>query len=168
MNIGLYRVMDNMVKKLLEKINNGNYRPAMDIFVNNFYDINDEYEIEIFDNNNLHTFEFMEYVGNNTNIEKIVSFVSIIFSTALCHYDNGYIRAYEYAKKLVELNPNNIENWEWILFFYEIPEKLIDKIELKNTIKKILKMDINNKVALKVMGEFAEKEKEEIINNIKK
>lgn len=41
----------------------------------------------------------------------------------------------------------NIINLERLLFFYNIPEKLINDEEAKNIAEEILKTDANNKVA---------------------
>jgi hypothetical protein len=140
-----------MVNEMLENINNKNYKLALKIFENSFNHIKEEFEMKIYDNNNFNIFEFIKYIGKHTSKEEIISFISIIFSTTLCHYKNGYKYGYYYANKLIKMNPQNIENWEWLLFFYDLPDKLMSKKKLNKILKKVLILDKNNKTTLKLL-----------------
>ena len=46
----------------------------------------------------------------------------------------------------------NEKNLEMILFFYDIPEKLITRSEAESIVKALLTIEPDNKVALRILG----------------
>ena len=69
----------------------------------------------------------------------------------LCHVEGAYSVALFHSRELLKLE-RSIENLEMILFFYGLPEKLIDEKEAKSVAMEILKTDQYNKIALEVIG----------------
>lgn len=65
----------------------------------------------------------------------------------LCFVEGAYSVALFHARELL-LNTKSIENMERILFFYDIPEKLVDKEEAEIIAKEILKIEPDNKVVM--------------------
>jgi tetratricopeptide (TPR) repeat protein len=137
------------MKKIEELISRGNLKESFDFFENsNFETISTHVDYYIYDNPTKESFEFIEYLGINSDKEKDVSFASMIFATSLCHFNQAYELAYKLAKKAVSLDPNNIQNLEWLLFFYNLPDKIMDKQELKTILINILSLDKKNKKAI--------------------
>lgn len=67
--------------------------------------------------------------------------------------EGAYSSALYHARKIAELEPDNIENFVQLLFFYDIPEKLLDEKEAKKIAEKIIDVDPNNQVAARVLEE---------------
>lgn len=67
----------------------------------------------------------------------------------LCHIEGAYSVALFHAREVLSIE-KSIGNLERILFFYNIPEKLVDEQEAKIIAKEILKIEPNNQVALAV------------------
>lgn len=63
---------------------------------------------------------------------------SILLSQPLCHIEGAYSASLYHAKKAVDLSPD-IGLEEYLLFFYDIPEKLLSKEEAKEIAKEVLK-----------------------------
>lgn len=57
-------------------------------------------------------YDFMIFLGKNSEQEKSVYFSSMILATSLCSFKDAYKEAYNLAKKLVKINGNDIDNWE--------------------------------------------------------
>ncbi|OYD06594.1 hypothetical protein [Paludifilum halophilum] len=65
--------------------------------------------------------------------------ISVIMSMAFSHWNGAYQVAFYHAKKAVELDPENLDFKEYMLFFYEIPDQLLSKDEAISLAKEILK-----------------------------
>lgn len=112
------------------------------------YNLLDKIELLTYETPNKNIFDFICYLGDNSKEEKILSFASMILATSLCHIDNAYQKAYFYAQKAVSIEPNNLQNLEWLLFFYDIPDKIMSEDELKFVIEQILEIEHNHKKAI--------------------
>lgn len=65
--------------------------------------------------------------------------------------EGAYSSALYHARKITELEPDNIENFVQLLFFYDIPERLLDEKEAKKIAEKIIEVNPNNQVAARVL-----------------
>lgn len=68
----------------------------------------------------------------------------------LCHIEGAYSVALFYARELLKVSPS-VRNREQLLFFYQIPEKLISKDEAIEISIEILNQEPDNTVAKKVV-----------------
>ena len=99
-----------------------------------------------YDTENLSVYGFIQYMIRRTeNANWIKLAVDIMLNPFSC-MEGAYSGALYHARELV-LMERNIKNLERLLFFYNIPEKLINDEEAKNIAEEILKTDANNKVA---------------------
>lgn len=65
----------------------------------------------------------------------------------LCHLEGAYLAAFYHAKKCIELEPNNMQYREFLLFFASVPNDVFEEKSAMNWAKDILKDDPNNEVA---------------------
>ncbi|WBF54504.1 hypothetical protein HXV90_00775 [Lysinibacillus sp. JK80] len=72
---------------------------------------------------------------------------SIILSQPLCHIEGAYQAAFYHAKKAVELDEDDIELKEYLLFFNDIPDKLLSNQEAKTLAKEIINLNPKSEVA---------------------
>ena len=63
-----------------------------------------------------------------------------------------YNSALYHARKALELDPNNINYMESLLFFYSLPNQLISKTETLKIAQKILNLNPNHQYALKILS----------------
>ncbi|MFU8646663.1 hypothetical protein ACNA06_04960 [Lysinibacillus sp. RSDA_15] len=83
--------------------------------------------------------------------DKETSFIhyiaSIILSQPLCHIEGAYQAAFNHAKKAVELDEGDIELKEYLLFFNDIPDKLLSNQEAKILSEEIINLNPKSEVA---------------------
>lgn len=72
---------------------------------------------------------------------------SIILSQPLCHIEGAYQAAFYHAKKAVELDEGDIELKEYLLFFNDIPDKLLSNQEAKILAEEIINLNPKSEVA---------------------
>ena len=82
------------------------------------------------------------------NIEWLKLAVDILLNP-LCFIEGAYSLALFHARELLNID-RNVENLERILFFYNIPEKLVDDAEAYCIAEEILAIETDNKVALQI------------------
>lgn len=108
-------------------------------------------------------YDFMIFLGKNSEQEKSVYFSSMILATSLCSFKDAYKEAYNLAKNLVKINGNDIDNWEWLLFFYDLPDKVMTHKELQDVLINIFKIDRNNQKATNFLNNYFTKEEKSFI-----
>lgn len=74
---------------------------------------------------------------------------SILMSQSLKHLKGAYLTAFYHAKKAVDLTPNDSSLKEYLLYFNDIPEKLLSDDEARKLADEILTVDPENDVAKK-------------------
>ncbi|MCW6086064.1 MULTISPECIES: hypothetical protein [Clostridium] len=77
---------------------------------------------------------------------------SELFSMPLCHVTGAYNSSLFHARRAIELDPNNISYKEYILLFYNLPEKLIGQYEAKKFAQEVIEKLPNSKVALYILN----------------
>lgn len=60
--------------------------------------------------------------------------------------------AYWHATEMLKLEPT-LKNKEFMLFFYNIPEKILSEEYVRELAKDILQQDINNKLAMYIISD---------------
>ncbi len=84
------------------------------------------------------------------NVEWLKLAVDIMLNP-LCFIEGAYSIALFHARELLSIN-RNVENLERILFFYNIPERLIDEDEARCIAEEILAIESDNKVAFEIIN----------------
>jgi hypothetical protein len=77
---------------------------------------------------------------------------SSIMATAFNQVNNGYQIAYYHALKAIELSPESLELKNYILLFYSIPERLLNKDLALDYARAVYDYDNNNNAARQVLG----------------
>lgn len=103
-----------------------------------------------FENQNILSYVFVTYLISIDNTAELHSLASDILGSPLCHLNGAYQGALFHARRALELDPNNIRYKEWILFFYEIPDRLVSREEAEKIASDILKENPSNWAAQKI------------------
>ncbi|NRD80918.1 hypothetical protein HPT25_26700 [Bacillus sp. BRMEA1] len=122
-------------------LNNGDIKSAEIIILSQPKNVVQEWLVEYgFDTNSITAYTFAWQMIQEDESADNHFFASTLMATALCHMTGGYATALYHARRAVELNPEDIDLWEWLLFFYEIPDKLVSREEAEVITKKVLEV----------------------------
>ena len=102
-----------------------------------------------YDTENICVYCFIQYMIKRTGKASWIELAIDIMLNPLCFIEGAYSVALFHARELL-LIEKNVKNLERIIFFYNIPEKLVDEEEAKYISKEILKEEPDNEVALGV------------------
>ncbi len=102
-----------------------------------------------YDTENICIYSFIQYMIEKTGKVSWIELAIDVMLNPLCFVEGAYSVALFHARELL-LIEKNIKNLERIIFFYNIPEKLVDEKEAKCIAKEILKIEPDNKVALSI------------------
>jgi hypothetical protein len=78
---------------------------------------------------------------------------SVIMAAVLVYYNGAYSSGLLHARCMIEYDPNDYTNYEWLLFFYAIPDNLVACREAYDCAQKILTIQEGNSLALKTKKE---------------
>jgi hypothetical protein len=109
------------MNQIVNNLNRKRYDHAFSQFEGSFELLKDKFEIETYENPSQDLFKFVRYVGEKSKKSNIVYFCSMILATSLNYFENAYKYSYNFAEKLTEIEPHNLENWQWLLFFCRHP-----------------------------------------------
>ena len=91
---------------------------------------------------------FVQYLDEHyPNDHELKYIVAEMLVTAFNYLPGGYKLAFEYAKSAIRLNENNTRYKEFILLFYTLPGKLLNRKDALKYAREILKVDPTNKAA---------------------
>lgn len=146
-----------MAKNLKNEILTGNFDCAVEIARK--FAVNDLHNCLIdiaYENYNILSYSFINYFiaieKQTSDLKKSEyhSLASDILALPLCHITGANQASLFHARKALEYDPNNIENKEALLFYYEIPDKLISQTEAENVAKEILEEKPTSRAAKKI------------------
>lgn len=140
-------MMEDFKMNLLQ----GKYKAAEEICKSmDFNSIRDMILTIAYDTENICVYCFVQYMIERTGKTEKSRWIELaidIMLNPLCFIEGAYSVALFQARELL-LIEKNIRNLERIIFFYNIPEKLVSEEEAKYISKEILREEPDNEVAL--------------------
>lgn len=115
----------------------------------NMTNIRDTIMTIAYDTENICVYSFIQYMIRKTEKISWIELAIDVMLNPLCFVEGAYSVALFHARELLSIT-KNVENLERILFFYNIPEKLVELEEARHIAKEILKLEPNNEIALKL------------------
>ena len=145
-----------MLKKLSTLLKFGKYEEAAKICSrHSLKEIKDSLLIEAYETSDFSFYSFSLYMFTETrNNEWIEISLSLVIGP-LCFVDGAYSIGLFHARQLLA-NEYSIQNLEMLLFFYNLPEKLLEHKEAIDIAKQLLVIDSNNKIAKKILLDINE------------
>ncbi len=104
-----------------------------------------------FDNSTLSTYTLVCFLLMKKESAKMHLLASTLLSQSLSHVEGAYVCGYYHAKKAAALDSNNIGYKEALLFYYEIPDQILNKETAISLAQEVLKSDPNSTVAKNVL-----------------
>ena len=95
-------------------------------------------------------YSFLRYMTEKNKTQFWLDLTIDVMINPLCFIEGAYSIALFHARELLEINLSS-KNLERILFFYNIPEKLVENTEAKLVAKKIIEIEPDNIVALEIL-----------------
>ena len=139
-----------MKKNLRDFIIQGNYKKAEEICHNkDMIKISDAIVAIAYDTSSMSVYSFMRYMIEKTKDISWMELAIEVMIHPLCFIEGAYSIALFHAREILSMQ-KSLENLERILFFYNIPEKLICKKEALVIADTILNIQPDNEIALEV------------------
>lgn len=108
-----------------------------------------------YDPEGLMAYTFANYLicslGEDSDLHYLAS---LLLSQPLCHFDGAYRAGLYHAKKALEISPNDTDLKVYLLFFHDIPDKLVSKEEAVILSKEILIDDPENQIAKRILQDY--------------
>lgn len=140
-----------MIKKISLNLLQGKYKEAAEICKDmDTESIRDTIMDIAYDTESLCVYSFVQYMIHQTGNISWIKLAIDIMLHPLCFMEGAYSVALFHARELLTAQ-KSVENLERILFFYHIPEKLIEEEEAQYIAKEILLMEPDNEAALSVL-----------------
>lgn len=141
-----------MREQLKLLISSGLFKDAKDIFVNMKEDEARDCLMELgYEKQSIAVYGFMcSILCENENAD-LHYLASEILTMPLCHLDGAYVAGLYHGKRALQLDPDDVELKEYLLLFYNISDKLINKEEASDLARDILERKPGSKVALEVL-----------------
>ena len=140
-----------MEEDILKNIINGNYEEAKKKYEQMNWDTKDtkEYFLNLaYDTESICIYSFVSYMMFLTDSIFWIELAAELMAFPLCHLEGAYSVSLHHTRELL-VRERNVEHLQMLTLFYDIPEKLIDKEELNYIVNEIIKLDPNNKSALR-------------------
>ena len=106
-----------------------------------------------YDTESISIYSFIQYMITKGNAALWIKLAMEVMMYPLCYIEGAYFAALFRAREMLKLEYNAI-NLESILFFYDIPDKLIKKNEVESIAKELMKMEPDNKAALSILNKI--------------
>jgi len=144
-----------MINKIILKLEQGKYPDIEEMCREmNAFEIRDIFMNIAYETESINVYGFIVYMTRKQeNIEWIKLTVDIMLNP-LCFIEGAYSIALFHARELLSID-RNVENLERLLFFYNVPENLIDEDEARSIAEELLTIAPDNKVALQIINKNA-------------
>lgn len=140
-----------MEMKIKELIFEGFYSDAENVLLE--LDKNEQRDVIMnlaYDTESVSVYSFLRYMSERNRTQFWLELIIDIMINPLCFIEGAYSTALFHARELLKMN-SSVANMERILFFYNIPEKLVGHTEAKLIAEEIISVEPNNVIALEIL-----------------
>lgn len=141
-----------MIEQLKSCLSQGKYNEARELLKEiDDLSIRDIIMSIAYETENIFVYSFIHYMINMTHKKSWIELSIDVMINPLCFLEGAYSIALFHSRELFNCE-KSIANQERLLFFYNIPEKLISDDEARDIANEILKIDPQNVIALNVLN----------------
>lgn len=139
-----------MIDNVRLKLEQGQYAEVEEICKKmNVFDLRDMFMNIAYETESINVYGFITYMMRGQEKREWIKLAIDILLNPLCFIEGAYSLALFHARELLYID-RDVENLERILFFYSIPEKLVEHAEAYRIAEEILAIDTSNVVALQI------------------
>lgn len=141
-----------MLEKLKNYIMEGDFNLARSLYEKSDYEIL-EHDIHViaYDTENVATYFFILDLIFHKNEPQLHYIACSLLCNPLVYIPGAYYLAYNHILQAIELDSENLKYKEYLLLFYNIPDKILKREEAVEVAKSILKIEPGNKAANSVI-----------------
>ncbi|MCR5763623.1 MAG: hypothetical protein K6G00_09615 [Treponema sp.] len=141
-----------LLEKITQLISSGKYDEGEKICQNlSFMKIKNDFLKLAYDTTNFSLYSFASYMFTKTEDERWLELAISLLIGPLCFVEGAYSIGLFHARQLAR-NKNCVKNLVQLLFFYDIPEKLINRDEALEIAHQVLRLDPSNQLALQIIS----------------
>lgn len=141
-------VMEPIIRKLIFE---GRYSEAEEIIIKICADEQRDVIMNFaYDSESIAVYSFLRYMMEKHKTQFWLELTIDVMINPLCFIEGAYSIALFHARELLAMKLC-ITNLERILFFHNIPEKLVEDTEAELVAKKIIEIEPSNVVALEIL-----------------
>lgn len=133
-------------KKAYSQINSSNIKNLRDFILT-----------EAFDKGSITFYGFVCYLILLDEKASLHDLATDVLAYPLSYFEGAYPTALFHARRALELDPQNLEYLKFLLFFHDIPDKLIKKEEAIEIAREVLKRDPDHKIAQDTLKKYDQK-----------
>lgn len=154
-------MMSNLNNELRKRIIDGNFKSARRLAEILDRDQLEEFIIsQPYDKNEYIIFYFfLEDWALEVEDDKLFVIISTLMASCLNWMPGAYNVALRYLKMAIKMNPNDVYYKQFMLLFYEIPERLITLEEAVGYAKEVLEVLPNDKASLRIIKRIEKRKK---------
>lgn len=143
---------DQEKEELKNFIISGDYKEVQKIIDNIDDHVAGEMILKIaFETENVMTYTFVCFLLLKAETAFWRSVAAQVLSQPLCFIEGAYLAGLMHLRRAIQLDNNNISFKEYLLFFYDLPEPLLDAHEPIEVAQEIIKYNPTSKVALHIL-----------------
>ncbi len=134
------------------KLEQGKYLDVEDVCKGmNAFEIRDIFMSIAYETESINVYGFIAHMSQKQENIEWLKLAADIMLNPLCFIEGAYSIALFHARELLCID-RCVENLERILFFYNIPERLIDEDEACCIAEELLVIESDNKVAFQILN----------------
>lgn len=140
-----------MKEELRKYIVEGDFKNAYELYHNYTANLEDYLVAAAYETGNLSFYLFSEYLILVEDKAYCYYMAAFLLVNAFTYVEGAYYIAFEYIKNAVKKDLDNIGYKEFMLFFYDIPDRLLSYEDAVQVAESILNIDKNNQIAKNIM-----------------
>jgi len=140
---------------LMKLIEMNRYAKAKTLFETyNFDELSEELILQAFDHETDILYQFVCHLIELNETLQLHHLAFILLIHPFCHYDRAYFRAYDHVQRTILLTRHqDVGFLEYLLFLYEVPDRVTPKQEAFAVANEILQLEPKNRVAKEFLKE---------------
>ena len=99
-----------------------------------------------YDTESIAIYSFLIYILKKNKTQFWLELIIDIMINPLCFIEGAYSVALFHTRELLKVDPS-VKNMERLLFFHNIPEKLVEDNEAETVAREIIRIEPNNRIA---------------------
>jgi hypothetical protein len=114
-----------------------------------------------FDEESICAYTFLAFLIRGHETLEYHRWAITLLEIAFCHFEGAYQTSFYHTKRALELSPDDIDLQETLLFFNDIPDKVVDDEEAKKIAQNVLLKKPTSEPAQRILKQQLDAEKKQ-------
>ncbi len=144
-----------MTRTIVDEINDLNIDNGLELLKGLSYEeVEDAFHGYAFDMRDIRAYTFATELIRREEKWQWQYLASVLMCMGLCQFEGAYFTAYFHALEAIKLAPDDESLREYVLFFHNVPDKVMSKEEAMKQTKVLLSMNPDNVTGLRVLADL--------------